>query len=111
MNWTERGSKLGSALVLVLAVCLLVFAIYLKASPALQPQSPHSSGTQVKMWADPDQSLDRYVKFAPFVFILFFFLGLIALRVHPVDSALVSGEALPDLFSRLPNRFRPPPHI
>lgn len=107
----KQGSA-GTAFVLMLVVCVFVFAVHLKVSqPILQPASG-GSHSQVKFWVNPSTAQNTKVKLATLSDFPF---------VRPIVLAVITGNpparqtipafmpAVKDAFADSSHWFRPPP--
>ncbi|HEV2990122.1 MAG TPA: hypothetical protein VG759_16890 [Candidatus Angelobacter sp.] len=115
MNWAppNRDSRASTIFVLFLIVSLLLFAVYLKAKPDIIKSSSDHVSSHVKIWVDPNQSLDSKPKILLFCSIIILFS---ALFIKPHASSLLSlilmREAVPaNLFFVSRRWSRPPPAL
>lgn len=103
---------MGTVCVLVLVVCVIVFAVHLKVSPPiLQPVSggPHS---QVKFWVNPSSAQNTKVKLAmlsDFPFARPIVLAVITGNVPAGESIPTPMRAVKDALADSSHWFRPPP--
>lgn len=100
------------AIVLVLAISVFAFAVWLKVAPELA--SSHSAATTqvTKLWVDPTQGWETQVKLAPVVTLLFLFIPLLSLPLAgdwSWQSVFVPRPAARDIFTESRHWFRPPP--
>jgi hypothetical protein len=114
MNSAEphREKRLRAAFVVMLAACLFLFAIWLKAQPAQESGSVAASST-VKLWVDPTQASDiELLKITLISGVLFLFFVAPALfqgRGWPLQPIPASRFAAKDVFVDFQHWFRPPP--
>jgi hypothetical protein len=108
----HRGKRPQAAFVVMLAACLLLFAIWLKAQPAQESGSAGASST-VKLWVDPTQASDiQLLKITLISGVLFFLFVAPALfrgRGWPLQPIPASRFAAKDVFADSQHWFRPPP--
>ena len=113
MQLTRRKrSKLGTAFVLALVVCLLLFAIYLKAASPGDCPATGSSPTQVKFWVKATGSENIKLRLATvdaFVLIPPAVLSLIQGSSSSQPSVRASAVLVKDAFAESGHWFRPPP--
>jgi len=106
----DRGLKRG--IVLVLAMSVLTFAIWLKVAPELASGQRAEAAQVTKLWVDPTQGWETQVKLAPVVTLLFFFIPLLSLTAAgdwSGQSGFVPRPAARDIFIESRHWFRPPP--
>lgn len=105
----ERQSAI---FVLMLAVSILAFALWLKISPGLGSDNRAEAAQMTKLWVDPTQGWETQVKLAPVVSLLFSFAPvttLVQVRDWSWQSAMAPRLAARDIFAESQHWFRPPP--
>jgi hypothetical protein len=113
MNSAEphREKRPQAVFVVMLAACLFVFAIWLKAQPD-QGSGLVGTSSMVKLWVDPTQASDIQLKITLISGVLFLFFAAPALfqsRGWPLQPIPSSRCAAKDVFADLQHWFRPPP--
>jgi hypothetical protein len=107
-----RHNRTSSAFVLMLAAGLLIFAIWAKVQPSLEPGGV-ASGSPVKLWVDPQRDHNAQLKLAPisFAHALVAFLPAILPPSQESSTHLAMTPELParNAFVESQYWFRPPP--
>jgi hypothetical protein len=106
-------SRVSTIFVFLVILCLLLFAIYLKAKPEIVKAPSDHMSSHVKIWADPNQSLDPKPRIILFWFVILLFS---ALFITPDTGSLLGlvfmrEDAPPNLFFGSRRWSRPPPAL
>jgi hypothetical protein len=111
-TWRDR-SKVNAIFVFLLIVSLLLFAVYLKAKPDIVKAPSDHMSSHVKIWADPNQSLDP----KPGIILLWSVIILFSALLITPDTGSLLGlvfirDAAPlNLFFDSRRWSRPPPAL
>jgi hypothetical protein len=108
----QRRGNHGRAFVLMLVVCLALFAIYLKAGPQMDGPSSGNSPTQVKFWVKTTASQNTKVKLVTVDGFILIPPPTTALLQRPLTSRQTVPAAafiIRDAFAGPSHWFRPPP--
>ena len=108
----RKQGSLGTDFVLMLVVCILVFAIYQKVSPPIFQPSSGGSSSQVKFWVNSTAAQNTKVKLATlsdFPFVRPIVLALITRKSPARQSIPDRMRAVKDAFADSSHWFRPPP--
>jgi hypothetical protein len=110
---SQDRSKLSAIFVFLAIVCLLLFAVYLKAQPEIVKVSSGHISSHVKIWADPNESLASKLKTISLWSIIFLFSALVITPdiSSPLGLILMREVAPPNLFFGSRCWSRPPPAI
>jgi len=107
-----RHNRTRSAFVLMLAAGIVVFAIWAKVQPSLDPGGA-ANGSPVKLWVDPLPDHNAQLKLAPvsFAHALIAFLPVILPPSQESSTPLATTSELPARNAFVESRywFRPPP--
>lgn len=108
---TNRGFK-SRGIILMLAISVFAFAVWLKVSPELAPIYRANASQVTKFWVDPTQGSETQAKLAPVVAVLFLFIPLLSLTMAgdwSWQSGFAPRPAARDIFMESRHWFRPPP--
>jgi hypothetical protein len=111
-----RETKVKATFILLIAGCLVLFAIYAKTSPISSAKTPASSLAQAKIWADPNnQSPELKIKALPVTLLSIFLVAFFILKVLMAECALPSipspDSRLQHLYGSSQHWLRPPPSV
>jgi len=110
----EIGAK--TTFVLLVAACLVLFAIYAKTSPISSTRAPAGSLAQAKIWADPNsQSPELKIKTLPVTFLFIFLVAFFVLKGLTTECGLrpivTLDSRLQHLYASSQHWLRPPPSV
>jgi hypothetical protein len=111
-----RETKVKATFILLIAGCLVLFAIYAKTSPISSAKTPASSLAQAKIWADPNnQSPELKIKALPVTLLSIFLVAFFVLKVLMTECGLPSipspDSRLQHLYGSSQHWLRPPPSV
>lgn len=105
-------SNSGTAFVLLLILCVFVFAIYLKVWPPISAPPDGHSGTQVRFWMKTSSVQNTRIKLATVSGFVFMLLCMLRFRERKNSSERpkpASTLSLQNVFAESAYWFRPPP--
>lgn len=109
---SRKHGGLGRAFVLLLVVCVIVFAVHLRVSPPILQPASGDSHSQVKFWVNPSTAQNTKVKLATlsdFPFVRPVVLAVITHNGPAQESTPDPMRAVKDAFADSSHWFRPPP--
>lgn len=111
---TPNRERQSAVFVLMLALSVLGFAAWLKIAPSFSSDYRPAATQMTKLWVDPTQGSETFVRVVSVGIVFFFFVPLLSLalvREWSWQSGMAPRPAARDIFTESRHWYRPPPPL